>query len=70
MADKNANDPADERGHSQADAQAHEKLLDVKAPAASEVTPPLGEDLMVRAQTAEEVQAQIDNVPGRDEEDE
>lgn len=62
-----AGDPVDERGHTVADAEAQEPLLSAQAPAASEVTPPAGEDIMVRAQTPEEVQAQIDNVPGEDE---
>lgn len=60
-------DPVDERGHTVEDAEAQEPLLSAQYPAASEVTPPEGEDIMVRAQTPEEVQAQIDNVPGEDE---
>ena len=54
-------DPADTHGHTVDDALAQEPTLDVNAPPASEETPTEG---LVLAQSADEVQAQIDNVPG------
>lgn len=60
-------DPVDTHGHDVDDAKAQEPLLDETAPPASEETPDGGEDEMVLAQSAEEVQAQIDNEPGEDE---
>lgn len=59
-----AGDPVDTRGHSVADAEAHQPALDPSAPPASVEEPEAGE--IVRAQSAEEVQAQIDNKPGGD----
>ena len=61
-----ATDPIDQRGHTEADAEAQEPLFDAAAPAASAETPDGGPDEMVRAQSAAEVQAQIDNVPGEE----
>ena len=60
--------PIDERGHTMEQAVRQEPLLDPDAPAASQETPgqagvPTG-DIMVPAQTPEEVQAQIDNPAG------
>lgn len=57
-------DPVDARGHDLDDAEAQEPLLDINAAPASEETPEGGEDVMVLAQSTDEVQAQIDNVPG------
>ncbi len=59
-------DPVDTRGHDLDDAEAQEPLLDANAAPASEETPDGGEDEMVLAQSTEEVQAQIDNVPGEE----
>lgn len=60
-------DPIDERGHTVADAKATQPNLDVEAPAATEETP-TGKQI-VRAQTAEEVEAQIKG-RGPDDDDE
>lgn len=54
-------DPADTHGHTQDDAKAQEPDLDLNADPASETQPTSG---TVLAQSADEVQAQIDNVPG------
>ena len=59
-------DEVDARGHTEADAKAQEPLLDATADPASETTPTGGEDVMVLAQSAAEVQAQIDNAPGEE----
>jgi len=65
-------DPIDERGHTEDDAEAQEPLFDAGADAASE-TPPGNEDgspsgdVIVRAQTVEEVTAQLENPAGEDE---
>jgi len=61
-----ANDPVDARGHTESDAEAQEPLLDTTADPASEVQPEGGESVMVLAQSAAEVQAQIDNLPGEE----
>ena len=60
-------DPVDARGHDLDDAEAQEPLLDAGADPASETIPTGGEDVMVLAQSAAEVQAQIDNLPGEEE---
>lgn len=61
-------DPADTHGHTHAIAQAQEPTLDVNATVGSDLTPPRTYDdftafgsTMVLAQSAAEVQAQIDN---------
>lgn len=65
-------DLIDERGHTEDDAEAQEPLFDAGAPAASEEAPgnddgsPSG-DVIVRAQTVEEVTAQVENPAGEDE---
>lgn len=63
-----SNDPADTHGHTHAIAQAQEPTLDLNAPPASDQDPARTyEDFvafgstMVLAQSAAEVQAQIDN---------
>lgn len=61
--------PADTYGHTVADANAQEPNLDVTAPAASQVVPTGGPNDMVLAQTPEEVQAQIENRAGEDEDE-
>lgn len=58
------NDKIDALGHTTDQAQRQEPLLDAGAPAASQEAPPAGGDVMVPAQTPEEVQAQIDNPAG------
>lgn len=68
MATKNSGDLIDEKGHTKAQAKAQEPLLDTGAPAASQETPVAGGDVMVPAQTPEEVQAQIENRAGTGEE--
>ena len=55
-------DPVDTHGHSVADAKAQEPALDTAAPPASVKTPE--GDQIVRAQTDEEVSAQILNKAG------
>lgn len=67
-----ANDLIDERGHTEADAEAQEPLFDAGADAASETPPGNGDgspsgDQIVRAQTAEEVTAQVENPVGEEE---
>lgn len=57
-------DPVDTHGHDLDDAQAQEPTLDVGADPASETQPDGDPNVLVLAQSAEEVQAQIDNVPG------
>ena len=52
-------DLIDERGHTRADAKAHQPQLDLSAPAASQETPT--GNTMVAAQTPEEVEAQVRN---------
>ena len=65
-------DPIDERGHTYDDAAAQEPLFDDNADPASE-TPPGNEDgspsgdVIVPAQSVEEVQAQLENPAGEDE---
>ena len=68
---KNDGDLIDERGHTKAQAKAQEPLLDTGAKPASEETPVAGGDVMVPAQSAEEVAAQVENRAGTgDESDE
>ena len=57
-AEVGSGDPVDYRGHDAERAKQEEPLLDVDAPPASLVTPPPGPDVMVRAQSTEEVEAQ------------
>lgn len=57
-----AEDLVDERGHTVEDAKAQHPNLDAEAPAASQQAPEAGQ--MVRAQTPEEVEAQIVNRAG------
>jgi hypothetical protein len=57
-----AGDPADTHGHTHATAALQEPDLDLNADPASETQPATGETVL--AQSAAEVQAQIDNFPG------
>ena len=59
-------DPVDTRGHDLTDAEAQEPTLDAGADPASITPPEGGGDVLVLAQSTEEVQAQIDNIPGAD----
>jgi hypothetical protein len=59
-----ANDPADERGHTHAEAELQEPTLDLGADPASETTPE--GNVMVLAQSPAEVNAQIENQAGAD----
>lgn len=61
-------DLIDEKGHTVAQAEKHQRLFDPSAPAATEEIPE-GTNTYVAAQTPEEVQAQIDNVPGEESDD-
>lgn len=58
-------DPADERGHTHAEAQAQEPTLDLNATPASIETGELEAD-MVLAQSPTEVNAQLENQAGAD----
>lgn len=60
-----ANDPADERGHTHAEAEVQEPTLDLGATPASIETGELEAD-MVLAQSAAEVTAQLENQAGAD----
>lgn len=60
------NDKIDAIGHTVDQAKRQQPLLDADAPAASQEQPRPGGNVMVPAQTQEEVQAQIDNFPGRE----
>jgi hypothetical protein len=61
-----AGDPVDTHGHTVADAEAQEPTLDASATPGSQegAYDGLGADDLILAQTAEEVTAQIENVPG------
>lgn len=62
MANSNDNDLIDEKGHTVEQAKKQQRLFDASAPAATEEAPK--GDKYVASQTPDEVQAQVDNVPG------